>query len=383
MARIVGFMRRTGVGIVASVLVLALIVAGVVIVTSGGSKTNHLTAYFTSTVGLYVGNDVRILGVKVGSIDSITPDGKQVKVVMSYDGDDKLPKSVDAVIVEPSIVSDRYVQLTPGYASGPTLANNAVLQTNQTRVPIELDQVFDNINSLDKALGPDGANKNGALSRLVKVGAANLKGNGSQLNATLKAFSAAISTLAGSRSNLFTTVSNLSRFTTTLANDDGGVRKLNENLALVGGQLASERKDLGAALSNLSTALAAVNGFVASNRTQLTGDIHGLAQVTGVLSKEKEAITQFTDLAPLALSDLSLSYDPVARTLDTKSDTTEPLTAKGPSGTLCILLGQLSLSNLLPGVTGCTTTKPKASTPTVQSGKNRAHSLGGLLGVTK
>jgi phospholipid/cholesterol/gamma-HCH transport system substrate-binding protein len=382
---VAGFFRRAGVGVIAGVLVLALIVVGIIVVTSGGSKTRHVTAYFTSTVGLYVGNDVRILGVKVGSIDSITPDGKQVKVVMSYNGSDKLPKSVDAVIIEPSIVSDRYVQLTPGYSGGPQLADNAVLATNQTRVPIELDQVFGNINSLDTALGPNGANKNGALSTLLTVGAKNLAGNGTQLNSTLKAFSAAISTLAGSRGDLFATVDNLQKFTTTLADNDGGVRRLNENLALVGGQLAGERKDLGAALTNLATALSAVNSFVADNRNNLTGDIHGLAKVTGVLTKEKAAITQFTDLAPFALSDLGLSYDPVSRTLDTKADTTEPLTSTGPAGTLCILLGQLGLSNLLPGVTSCTAPKTaaqtKAAKTTVQPGKDRATSLGGLLGV--
>jgi phospholipid/cholesterol/gamma-HCH transport system substrate-binding protein len=391
LATVIGFVRRAGVGIVAGVVVLALIVVGVVVVTSGGSKTNHVTAYFTSTVGVYVGNDVRILGVKVGKIDSITPEGKQVKVVMSYNGSDKLPKTVDAVIIEPSIVSDRYVQLTPGYSGGPQLSDNAVLQTNQTRVPIELDQVFGNINSLDTALGPKGANKNGALSTLLKVGAKNLAGNGDHLNATLKAFSAAISTLAGSRGDLFATVNNLQMFTTTLADNDGGVRRLNANLALVGGQLAGERKDLGAALANLATALSAVNGFVSANRSNLTGDIHGLAKVTNVLTKEKAAITQFTDIAPFALSDLGLSYDPVARTLDTKSDTTEPLTSTGPAGTLCILLGQLGLSNLLPGVTGCTAAKTAkqvkaaraAKTTTVQPGKDRATSLGGLLGVSK
>jgi phospholipid/cholesterol/gamma-HCH transport system substrate-binding protein len=381
-----GLVRRAGIGIVAGVVVVALIVVGVFVVTSGGNKTNHVTAYFTTTVGLYVGNDVRILGVRVGQIDSITPVGKQVKVVMSYDGNDKLPKTVDAVIIEPSIVSDRYIQFTPGYSSGPTLADNAVLQTNQTRVPIELDQVFGNINSLDAALGPNGANSKGALSRLVKISAENLAGNGSHLNATLKAFSAAISTLAGSRGNLFGTVNNLQKFTTTLADNDGGIRKLNANLALVGGQLSGERQDLGAALSNLATALGVVNTFVKDNRTNLTGDIHGLAKVTDVLTKEKQAITQFTDIAPYALADLGLSYDPIARTLDTKSDTTEPLTSTGPAGTLCILLGQLGLSNLLPGVAGCTASKTKqakAATTTVQSGKNRANSLGDLLGVSK
>jgi phospholipid/cholesterol/gamma-HCH transport system substrate-binding protein len=388
-----GVLRRSG-GIIAGVLVLALIVVGVVLLSSGGGKTKHITAYFTRTVGLYTGNDVRIMGVKVGTIDSITPAGPRVKVVMSYDADDKVPQSVGAVVITPSIVSDRYIQLSPAYRPGQTLLpDNAVLGcppdqpdagacSVQTRVPLELDQIFGNLDQLNRALGPKGANRHGALSRLIQVGAANLKGNGGHFNKTLRAFSAAISTLAGSKDDLFATVSHLQSFTSTLAKNDGGVRALNTNLAKVGGQLAGERRDLGAALANLATALSAVNNFVSANKNSLTNDIHGLAKVTNVLTKEKEAITQFTDLAPLALSDLGLTYDPQSMTLDTKSDTAAPISQGGPSGAICQLFQTIGLGNLLPDITGCGSSS-KANTPLTHTTNSRnPKSLTDLLGVT-
>ncbi|HEX3898989.1 MAG TPA: MCE family protein [Mycobacteriales bacterium] len=372
--------RRFGAGVVALVTVVVLVIVIVAVsVTTGGGKTYKLTAYFTKTVGLYNGNDVRIMGVKVGKIDSITPVGTEVKVVMSYNGDDRVPVHAQAVVIEPSIVSDRYVQISPGYVSGPTLPDNAVLGcppsgsavtdttdsatcADQTAVPLELDQIFGNLNQLDTALGPNGANKNGALAELVKISAANLKGNGTAFNGAFRQFSALISTLAGSRSDLFGTVSSLQKFTTTLANDNGGVVALNKNLALVGGQLAGERKDLGAALANLATALTSVESFVADNRQGLKTDIHGLAKVTDVLTKEKTAITQFTDLAPLALSNLSLAYDPATQTLDTNTALTEPLTKTGPSGALCQLLGTLGLDTLVGDAVGCSANKPVIGT---------------------
>ncbi|HVU61620.1 MAG TPA: MlaD family protein [Mycobacteriales bacterium] len=372
--------RRFGAGVVALVAVVALVIVIVVVsVTTGGGKTYKLTAYFTKTVGLYTGNDVRIMGVKVGHIDSITPVGTEVKVVMSYDGDDRVPLHAKAVVIEPSIVSDRYVQITPGYVSGPTLPNNAVLgcppngtavsdTTNpatcaeQTAVPLELDQIFGNLNQLDSALGPNGANKNGALAQLIKIGAENLKGNGQAFNAAFKQFSTLISTLAGSRGDLFDTVSSLQKFTTTLANDNGGVVALNKNLAQVGSQLAGERKDLGAALANLATALTSVETFVADNRAGLKTDIHSLAKVTDVLTQEKTAITQLTDLTPLALSNLSLAYDPATKTLDTNAALTEPLLKTGPSGALCQLLGTLGLDTLVGDAVGCSANKPVIST---------------------
>lgn len=367
--------------VIAGVVVVAVIIAAVAVaVTGGGGSSKHLTAYFTKTIGIYQGNDVRVLGVKVGTIDSITPAGPQVKVEMSYDSDVKLPQDVKAVVITPSIVSDRYVQLTPAYTGGPTLADNQVLSTSRTAVPLELDQIFGSLNNLDKALGPNGANKHGALSRLLKIGAKNLKGNGGRFNHALRAFSDAVTTLSGSRGNLFSTVSHLAKFTTMLAKNDGGVRKLNANLATVGAELSNERHDLGAALSNLSLALSAVNGFVKDNKDRLSGDIHGLAKVTNVLSQEKEAITEFTDIAPLALSDLSLAYDPKAHTLDTKADLSVPIFARGPAGALCQLLGTLGLENLLGAVNGCTSSKSGSSTTPDTSGLI-PHTLRDLLAV--
>ena len=81
-----------------------------------------LTAEFPRTVSIYQGSDVRVLGVPVGKIDSVTPSGTDVVVTMHYDADVKIPANAKAVIISPSIVGDRFVQLTPAYTGGPVLA---------------------------------------------------------------------------------------------------------------------------------------------------------------------------------------------------------------------------------------------------------------------
>jgi phospholipid/cholesterol/gamma-HCH transport system substrate-binding protein len=340
MTRVVKIMRTRLALVLAGVLLAGVAAAGAAMAAGGGGGTRHITAYFTRTIGLYQGNDVRILGVKVGTINKLTVQGTRVKVEMSYDGKYKLPEDVQAVIVPPSVVSDRYIQLTPAYTGGPVLGDNATLDVDRTQVPLEFDEIFRNLDQLNRALGPEGANKHGALSRLINVSAKNLDGNGQVLNGALKQFSAAISTLAGSRTDLFATVRQLQQFTTTLAANDGGIRDLNANLAKVGDQLAGERKDLGAALANLATALQLVNGFVHDNRNALTGDIHGLTKVTNVLTNEKEALKEIVDMAPFALTNLALAGDPKAHTLDTKDDPQGPLTQPvGPNGIICQVLG--------------------------------------------
>jgi virulence factor Mce-like protein len=159
----------------------------------------RVTAYFTQTVGLYPGSGVSILGIDVGDITEITALGDRVRVEMLIDDDYDIPADAQAVVLAPSLVSDRYVQFSPTYDGGPTMEDGDEVPLDRTATPVELDQVYGALDELSTALGPSGANQNGALSDLVDVGAANLDGNGEALNRTLTGFSQAVETLATNR----------------------------------------------------------------------------------------------------------------------------------------------------------------------------------------
>ena len=84
---------------------------------------NKVVAYFTSAVGLYPGDDVRIVGVPVGTIDSIEPRASDVKVTMTIHDDVKVANDAKALIISPNLVSSRFIQLAPAYTGGPALAD--------------------------------------------------------------------------------------------------------------------------------------------------------------------------------------------------------------------------------------------------------------------
>ena len=137
---------------------------------TGDSGQRTVTAYFPRTISIYEGSEVRVLGVTVGPIDKVEPEGTRVKVTMHYDEDVKIPSDAEAVIISPSIVGDRYVQLTPAYTDGRGAGRRRdVLEESRTAVPLELDQIYSSIDELTVALGPTGANKNGALSDLLEI----------------------------------------------------------------------------------------------------------------------------------------------------------------------------------------------------------------------
>ncbi len=285
-----------------------------------GSDEKKLVAYFDRAVGVYVHSDVRVLGVPVGEVTAIEPVGKTVKVEMTYDSKYKVPADAKAVVVSPSIVSDRYVQLAPVWREGPTLPNNAELGVERTAVPVELDDINAAFNELNVALGPQGANKEGALSQLLDTSARNLEGNGELLGSTLNDLSLAISTLAENREDLFATVANLQDFTTTLARSDQIVRQFNTNLADVAAQLSGERKDLAEAVRSLSIALGEVAEFVRANKKDLNANVADLASTTGVIVKQKGALAEYLDAGANGLSNLALAYNPANGTLDTRDN---------------------------------------------------------------
>lgn len=317
-------------------LVVALaLVAGLAFVLWPRQDRLGVTAYFPRTVGIYPGSDVRVLGVRIGEVTEITPEGDRVRVELVFDADRKVPADAQAAIINSSVVSDRYVQLLPVYRKGPRLTDGAVIPESRTAVPVELDRIFDSLHDTSEALGPKGANKDGSLSRLLGVGADNLEGQGDQLHRTVEDLSLAVTTLSDGRNDLFGTVRNLQLFTAALAADDDSVRSFNDSLAKVAEQLAGERKDLAAALKHLSHALGDVADFVHGNKKALTDDVKGLSKVTRVLVKQRAALEELLDVMPTGLSNLQNAYNPASGTLDTRANPDLPQDA---ANTLCALV---------------------------------------------
>ncbi|MFI9007190.1 MCE family protein [Actinosynnema sp. NPDC053489] len=309
--------------VVAIACVLALVAAVGMWWAFAGANTRRVTAVFGAAVGVYPGSDVRVLGVRIGTIEEVEPRGGTVKVVMSVDRGVKVPADARAVVVAPSVVSDRYVQLAPAYTGGDVLDDNATIPRERTATPVELDELYASLDRLTTALGPNGANRDGALSELLDSAAGGLRGNGQALGDTIKQLGDATRTLSGSKDDLFGTVDNLQKFTGMLAANDSQVRDLNRQLADVAGFLADERENLGGALNELATALGRVQGFIQDNRAALKSNVDKLAGITQVLVDQRASLAEALDVGPLALGNLQNAYNAASGTLDTRADLNE------------------------------------------------------------
>ncbi len=322
-------------------VVLLLLLAGVVWMLGGESDRKTVTAYFPRAVSIYEGSDVRVLGVAVGQVEEVVPEGTQVKVVMTYDEDVDVPQDAEAVIVSPSVVGDRYVQLTPAFEDGDErMADNTVIKADKTGIPLELDEIYSSIDKLTVALGPEGANREGALTDLLEQTAKNFGGQGEQFHQTIKDFGKLSETLDNNKDELFESATQLEGFIKTLADNDETVRGFNRSLGNVSTLLNDERQELTTALSNLGTALDEVATFVKTNRAVLGRNIKDVNRVAKVLVRQRAALDEILRAGPLALTNLYHTYNPKDATLDTNANIgniLHELTTK-PSSVVCALI---------------------------------------------
>ncbi|TLG14869.1 MCE family protein [Nocardia cyriacigeorgica] len=336
-------LRRGGRIAIALVAVIALVLAGALWWVFDRLNTTTITAYFDRSVGIYEGSDVRILGVPVGSVDSVEPLGDQVKIVMRVDRSYDIPADARAAQITPSIVSDRFIQLTPVYRGGPKMGRTATIPRERTATPVEVDQLYRSITELSEALGPDGANADGALDALVQTTAQNLAGNGAAIADGITELSAAARTLSDSRGDIFDTVKNLQAFITMLARNDQQVRQFNTQLADLSSFLAGERQNLGNALELLSIALGDVARFIDANRQLIQGNADSLITLTQTLADRRDAIAEALPVLPVALSNLINIHNGESGTLDMRANFTD---LQDPFGAMCRML---DLSKLMPG----------------------------------
>lgn len=300
------------------VVIGAVVLALVIIAASAwysSSSTKHVVAYFENTTGLYKGDPVNVLGVKIGTVDSITPEGDRVKVEMTYDSARNIPADAKAVVIAPTLVSGRYVQLAPVYTGGAVLTDQAVIPIERTTVPVSFDEEKEQLNALVDQLGPNGLNNNGTLSTLLSSSSDALRGHGQIANGSLEGLSDAAKTLAASGPDLFTTVRNLQSFVSALAANDRQIVGFSDQLSSVSNLLNNNRTELDALLGTLATEMGRIQNFVGDNHEKLVADVTELQKITQLLVNRQDDLAQILHTAPTTLGNFYNIYDPQTQSL--------------------------------------------------------------------
>jgi phospholipid/cholesterol/gamma-HCH transport system substrate-binding protein len=298
-------------------LILALCAATVAVYGFWGrpiGKT-RLTAYFDNSNGIFVGDEIRILGVPVGAIDAIEPQPQRAKISFWVDSTYKVPAEAKAVILAPQLVTARAIQLTPAYVSGPAMRSGDVIPQPRTAVPVEWDDLRRQLEKLTDSLQPTQPGGVSSLGAFINTTADNERGQGTSIRDTILKMSQAFSALGDHSTDIFSTVKNLSILVAALQSSTDLMAQLNRNLAAVSAALADDPDEVGQAVADLNSAVGNVRSFVAENREALATSSNRLTSVSTALVASLDDIKQALHLIPDAAQNLANIYQPAQATL--------------------------------------------------------------------
>ncbi len=274
--------------------------------------TNTIVAYFTQANALYPGDEVTIMGVAAGSVDMVEPAGDKMKVTFHYQNKYKVPANASAIILNPTLVASRNIQLEPPYNGGPVLTNNTVIPLERTQVPVEWDDLRDSISRTVSALGPTPEQPKGPLGDAIESLADGLAGKGEEINRSLNSLSTALTTLNESRGETFAVLRGLATFLNALHINEQQLISLNSNLAQLTSSLTPTDHDVADAVVQLNALLPVLHKFLDDNGPVLTRDVNNLSEATTPLVQPNtaNALETFLHVFPTFAANSNNAYHP-------------------------------------------------------------------------
>lgn len=298
--------------VIVALAVLLLALAGWAGWRATRPATISLTADFTDTTGLYVGNEVQYLGVPIGHVVGIDPRGTFMAVRMSIAAGSTIPRDAGAQIMQSALLTDRYVELGPAYTGGPRLASGAVIGPSHTRSPINIDDLSRAINDLVNALSTPGATSpsNSSVGRLVHAMSTQLDGNGSRIHDLLVSSQRALATLNGNSPDIAAITKNLAELTAMLAGRNQSLHDFGVGVSQATAALASQGSGLTETIAAFQQLTDQVRTFVTANRSVLVTDLGRAASVATTLHREQADLARIFDLMPTGAENIVRAYDP-------------------------------------------------------------------------
>jgi phospholipid/cholesterol/gamma-HCH transport system substrate-binding protein len=283
--------------------VVTVLVTGLLATTIGNFRFGGTTEYraiFTDVTGLLKGDDIRIAGVRVGSVEKVeVHDRTLAQVTISVDKERRLSRSTKAAVRYRNLVGQRYIALIEGAGSDTPLKAGATIPLDQTTPALDLTVLFNGFKPLFTALSPRDINE--FSFEIIQT----LQGEGSSINSLLAHTASLTSTLADRDAVIGRTLNNLNSVLGTVDQRDQKLSELILQLQRFISGLSEDREAIGASLTNISGLADATAGLVEEARPGLKTDIRELGEVAGNLDDNKKVVNEFLDRFPGKLNTIT------------------------------------------------------------------------------
>ncbi len=280
MRSVVGPIVKMTIFAIVTITLTALL--GATIANSNFGGTSSYKARFTDASGLKPGDDVRILGVKVGTVDSLSVvDDKYAEVSFDIDAGRRVPASATAIIRYRNLVGQRYLALGMGTGTTALLEPGGTIPVERTTPALNLTVLFNGFKPLFQALQPDDVNK--LAFEIIQV----LQGEGGTVDSILQHTATLTSTIAGRDKVIGDLVTNLNNVLGTVNGRTGEVNDLILSLQQLVSGLSADRKPIGDAISALGSLTDTTAGLLDQARPALKQDIALLGPLAETLNKQE------------------------------------------------------------------------------------------------
>jgi phospholipid/cholesterol/gamma-HCH transport system substrate-binding protein len=267
-----------------------------------------VSGVFAGTGGLESGDNVQLAGVRVGTVQSVTPDFAHGTVVITWkvnDGVDLGPQT-HADIEAANLLGGQYIKL-----SGPVVqpylhavsSAHRRIPLDRTSIPYTLNQAINSSTNLATKLDTQSVNQ------ILKEAAGITPPNQAQLSKMLTDLGTLTTTLNQRAPEVEAIIANSKKLTATLAAKDkelGDLLTYGQNILNV---LQQRRNDLSAALGNGSQVVSTLDQVISRHQTEINTILDDLHLTLTNLTTGKTLASMNTTLAWLGptFGELSLT----------------------------------------------------------------------------
>jgi phospholipid/cholesterol/gamma-HCH transport system substrate-binding protein len=250
-------------------------------------------ATFTNVSGLKGGNFVRIAGVEVGKVKSMTlhKDGT-VNVEFSVDKNLVLTDGTKAAVRYENLIGDRYLSLEEGAGSVRKLQPGQTIPVERTSPALDVDALIGGFRPLFRALDPDQVN---ALSgELLRV----FQGEGGTISSVLGQTSALTSTLAGRDQLIGEVITNLNTVLGTFAARDDQFSEGLDKLSQLAQGLADRKSDIATGTAYINSAAGSVADLLDVAREPIKEAVTQTDRVSGQIMSDHDYVDDLLKTLP-------------------------------------------------------------------------------------
>ena len=283
---------------IVTAIATSLLVVTIGNISFGGSKTYK--AVFTDATGVLKGDDVRIAGVKVGTVKDVevvqgdSSADTDAMVTFSVKSDTVVDAGTHATIRYRNLLGQRYVSLT--HEGGDGDLKDDTIPVSQTKPALDLSVLFNGFKPLFQALSPDDVNK---LSyEIVQV----FQGEGGTLEDLLRSTASVTQTLADRNQVIGNLLDNLDYVLDHVADRDKQLTSLIDSFRNLVGGLKQDRQAILDSLNGISHLAVQTAGLVDDIRGPFVADIHQLRTFSENLDRGKSEIDRALQVMPIKLN---------------------------------------------------------------------------------